>query len=44
LAQSKFKDAPGFGDKIKGHLMLTNHKDEAWYRNLRLRELPAKRG
>ncbi len=42
LAQSKFKDAPGFGAKIKGHLLLTNHKDEAWYRNLRLRELPAK--
>lgn len=42
LAQSKFKNAPGFGDKIKGHLLLTNHKDEAWYRNLRLRELPAK--
>jgi hypothetical protein len=42
LAQSKFKNAPGFGDKIKGHLLLTNHKDEAWYRNLRIRELPAK--
>ena len=41
LAQSKFKDAPGFGDKIKGHLLLTNHKDEAWYRNLRIREFPA---
>ena len=37
LAQSKFKDSPGFGDKIKGHLLLTNHKDEAWYRNLRIR-------
>lgn len=42
LAQSKFKNAPGFGVKIKGHLMLTNHKDEVWYRHLRLRELPAR--
>lgn len=42
LAKSKFKSAPGFGDKIKGHLLLTNHHDEAWYRNLRIRELPAK--
>lgn len=39
LAQSKFKNSPGFGDKIKGHILLTNHKDEAWYRNLRIREL-----
>ena len=42
LAKSKFKDAPGFGDKIKGHLLLTNHKDETWYRNLRIRELSDK--
>ena len=42
LAKSKFKNQPGFGDKIKGHLMLTNHHDETWYRNLRLRELPSK--
>lgn len=39
LAQSKFKNAPGFGDKIKGHILLTNHNDEAWYRNMRIREL-----
>jgi hypothetical protein len=42
LAKSKFKNAAGFGDKIKGHILLTNHYSEAWYRNLRLRELPAK--
>ena len=42
LAKSKFKNTPGFGDKIKGHLLLTNHRDEAWFRNLRIRELPAK--
>jgi hypothetical protein len=41
LAQSKFKQAAGFGDKIKGHILLTNHYGDTWYRNLRLRDLPA---
>jgi hypothetical protein len=40
LAQSKFKDSPGFGAKIKGHILLTNHNDEAWYRHIRIRSLP----
>jgi len=39
LAGSKFKDEPGFGDKIAGHLMLTYHGDECWFRNLKVREL-----
>lgn len=39
LAKSKFKDEPGFGDKIAGHLMLTHHGDEAWFRNVKIREL-----
>jgi hypothetical protein len=42
VAASKFKDAPGFGTKIKGHIMLTDHQDECWFRNIRIRELPAK--
>ena len=42
VAQSKFKDAPGFGEKIQGHIMLTDHHGERWYRNMRIRELPAK--
>lgn len=41
VAASKFKDEPGFGQKIRGHIMLTNHDNETWYRNLRIRELPA---
>lgn len=40
LATSKFKDQPGFGEKIAGHIMLTYHQDECWYRNLKLRETP----
>ncbi len=39
LAQSKFKDQPGFGEKIRGHLMLTDHTDPCWFRNLKLRPL-----
>jgi len=42
VARSKFKDVPGFDQKIRGHILLTNHSDETWYRNLRIRELPAK--
>ncbi len=42
VADSKFKKYPDFGTKLTGHLMLTDHNDEAWYRNLKLRELPAK--
>jgi len=42
VAKSKFKDVPGFDQKIRGHILLTNHSDETWYRNLRIRELPAK--
>jgi hypothetical protein len=40
VAQSKFKKFPDFGLKSKGHLMLTDHQDAAWFRNLKLRPLP----
>lgn len=39
LARSKFKNAAGFGDKIAGHIMLTYHQDNCWYRNMKIREL-----
>jgi hypothetical protein len=39
VARSKFKNATGFGEKIRGHIMLTDHGDEAWFRNLMIREL-----
>lgn len=42
VALSKFKNAKGFGEKIEGHIMLTDHQDEAWFRNMKIRELPAK--
>ncbi len=39
VAKSKFKSARGFGEKIKGHIMLTDHHDECWFRNIKIRSL-----
>lgn len=38
VANSKFKDKPGFAPG-KGRLMITDHKDKTWFRNLRITEL-----
>jgi hypothetical protein len=38
IEKSKFKGHPGFGEKIAGHIMLTYHQDECWFRNLKVRE------
>jgi Domain of Unknown Function (DUF1080) len=40
IAKSKFKTTPGFADKIKGPILLTEHHDEASFRNIKIRELP----
>jgi hypothetical protein len=39
VAESKFKNSPRFGEKIRGHIMLTDHGDEAWFLNIQLRPL-----
>ncbi len=39
IPETKFKKYPGFGEKVTGHLLLTDHKDPCWYRNLKLRKL-----
>ena len=44
VAKSKFKTVPGFGTKIKGHILLTEHHDEASFRNLKVRALAPKQG
>ena len=43
VAASKFKDKAGFGDKVKGHILLQDHNSEVWFRNVRIRELPSAR-
>ena len=40
VAKSKFKDVPGFGSKLRGHILLTDHTDEAHFRNIKIRVLP----
>lgn len=39
LQRSKFKDEPGFGEKITGHILLTYQPHECWYRNIKIRPL-----
>lgn len=37
--RSKFKDVPHFLEKRKGHIVLQNHKDDAWFRNIKIRKI-----
>ena len=39
IARSKFKTVPGFGTRLAGHILLTDHQDEASFRNIKIREL-----
>ena len=39
MAASKYKSIAGFAERRAGHIVLQEHGDEVWYRNLRIREL-----
>ena len=39
IAISKFKTEPLFGTFTKGHLLLQEHGDKVWYRNIKIRAL-----
>jgi hypothetical protein len=39
VAASKFKTTRGFGEAVRGHVLLQDHQDEVWYRSIRIREL-----
>jgi len=41
VAESKFKNIPGFGEWADGHILLQEHGSAVSFRNLKLRELPA---
>lgn len=36
---SKYAKFPGFEKKRKGHIVITNHTDESWYRNIKIRRI-----
>ena len=39
VAESKFKNVSGFGDRVEGHILLQDHGSQVWFRNLKLRKL-----
>jgi len=41
--KSKYKNYPGFHLKKKAHIILQNHTDDAWFRNIKIREIETKR-
>lgn len=37
VAKSKFRHAAGFGEKMDGYIMITDHHDECWFKNIKIR-------
>ena len=37
--EGKWKDAPGYGMSAKGHIALQDHGSEAWFKNIKLKQL-----
>lgn len=39
IAASKYQVNPGFGEVRRGHVLLQDHGDDVWFRNIKLRRL-----
>lgn len=39
LEKSKYKPIPGFAERRRGHIILQDHGDEVYFRNIKIREL-----
>ena len=39
LSASKYKSIPGFGQKRRGHIVLQDHGDEVYFRDIKVRPL-----
>lgn len=37
MAQTKFKDYPEYGQVTEGHVLLTDHEDKVYFRNIRIK-------
>jgi hypothetical protein len=42
VAKSKFRKLEKFGVRLAGHILLQDHGDAVWYRNIRIRDLSKK--
>ena len=38
IGESKYKSIPGFGEVRKGYILLQDHGNEVWFRNIKIRE------